>query len=341
MQGKIIQYHFDLAIRPEVERRLTNRTFNNRIGYGPNKCIESLMRDIWEVSRGFTQDCWIITRDIQGFFPSSNLDRSYKHYCDLIDECFADSQEKDDLLYILLRVNYSYPSDNVRLRNPKWRWDGVRKSGKSVIFNHDNGKGACLGNQYWQIEKNYDLNDFDHWQVDACGMRYNRFVDDMVWVVDNLEMGLAHVALSEKKLLDEYGYIMHPRKRYQQHFSKGGQFISTWFKFGRTYIGNRVVRNTRQAIRKWNRRVSVGNLGHFLDCINSYLGLIKHHYAYGIIRTLVDMVNPRWLRYCKYNDDRRCFVALEGFKSNQIIERKYNFKLNRHDTTRTTQRIGV
>lgn len=46
-------------------------------------------------------------------------------------------------------------------------------------------------------------------------IHYTRFVDDMVWVVENKEAGLSHVAMSERMLLDEYGYRMHPRKRYQ------------------------------------------------------------------------------------------------------------------------------
>lgn len=333
MQGKILQYHFDMAVRPEVEKRLTDRTFNNRVGFGPNKCIERLMRDIWEVSQGFTKDCWVITRDIQGYFPSSDLDRSYNHYRALIDERFPGGEEKDDLLYILMRVNYSYPADNVHFRNPVSRWSDVIASGKSVIFNCPDGRGACLGNQYWQVEKNFDLNDFDHWQVDTCGMYYGRFVDDMWWVVDNLEAGLAHVALSEKKLQEEYGYHMHPRKRYQQHYTKGGQFISTWFKMDRTYVGNRVVRHAEEKICAWNRRISVGNLDHFLSSVNSYLGLMKHHYSYGIIRGIVAQVRSKWLTMCEYNDERRCLVAKAGFKSNQILERKYNFKLYRYGKT--------
>ena len=40
MPGKVVQFHFDRLVRPEVEKRLTDRTFNNRVGYGPDKAIE-------------------------------------------------------------------------------------------------------------------------------------------------------------------------------------------------------------------------------------------------------------------------------------------------------------
>lgn len=100
-------------------------------------------------------------------------------------------------------------------------------------------------------------------------------------------------------------------------------------KFGRIYASDRAVRNCKVAIWKWNRLVYPSMLGHFLDSINSYLGNFKHKNAYGIIRDLVDEVSPKWEKYCHYNDDRRCFEANEGYKHNDILKRKYHFKLNK------------
>ena len=342
MQGKILQYHFDIKIRPEVEKRLTDRTYNNRIGYGPDKAIQRLMQDIRRVSQNFTRDCYVITRDIQAYFPSTNLDRSYQRYRELIEEAFPEGEERDDLLYILMRTNYSYPAEHIHLRSPKAKWDPIIAAGKSVIFNSEPGRGACLGNQYWQVEKNYDLNDFDHFQVDDCGLPYIRFVDDMAWVVENKDAGLAHVALSEKKLLEEHGYRMHPKKRYCQHYTKGGQFISAWFKMDRVYVGNRVVRSAENAVREWNRNAGPAQLEHFLASINSYLGLMKHRNAYGIIRNLVDRALPRWEKYVHFNDERRCFQANPGYTHNELLMQRYHFKLHKyHGKNRTTQRLGV
>ena len=345
MQGKVLQYHFDRIVRPIVEKRLTDRTYNNRLGFGPDKAIERLMKDIREVSENFTRDCWIIGRDIRAYFPSSDLDRSYNRYRELIEECIADPGERDDLLYILMRTNYSYPDRNVHLRSAKAKWDPIIEAGKSVIFNNTPGKGACLGNQYWQVEKNYDLNDFDHFQVDTCGLHYVRFVDDMRWVVANKEAGLAHVALSERMLQEGWGYEMHPRKRYCQHYTKGGEFIGTWFRMGRVYVGNRVVRHASESIRNWNRCPSKNHLEHFLCSINSYLGMMKRRDAYGIIRDLAEQVSPQWLRYVHFNDERRCFQANPGYTHNEMLAKRYHLKLNKtrhhHGKERRTQRPGV
>ena len=329
MQLKILQHHFDLRVRPLVEEGLTGSTFNNRVGYGCDRAILKVRDDIRKVSRNYTRDCYIIKRDIKSYFPSTDLDRSYENYRALIEERIEDGGEKDDLLYILHRVNYAYPQEHARLKSPRFRWDGIIADGKSVVFNNDPRRGACLGNQFWQVEKNYALAVFDRFQVDTCGLHYTRFVDDMVWVVENKEAGLSHVATSERMLLDEYGYRMHQRKRYQQHYSKGVTFLGAKIKFGRIYASDRVVRNCKMAIRKWNRLAYPSMLGHFLDSINSYLGNFKHKNAYGIIRDLVDEVSPKWEKYCHYNDDRRCFEANEGYKHNDILKRKYHFKFNK------------
>lgn len=333
METKIPQHYFDRLVRPLVEAELTDRTFNNRIGYGRDRAIRTLVDDIRKVSHNYTKDAYIITRDIKAYFPSTDLDRSYNRYRDLIERNTPEGQERDDLLYILMRINYAYPQDNVRLKSPRIAYDDIVASGKSVIFNNDYNHGACLGNQFWQVQKNYDLADFDRWQVETCGMHYGRFVDDMWWVVDDLQAGLAHVALSEKKLLKEEGYLMHPHKKYQQHYSKGVKFLGTHIKFNRVYTDDRTIRNCRQAIRRWNKLVGLSNLEHFLSSINSYLGLMKHRNDYGKIRTLADEVSSRWLHYCHFNPDRCCFEANDGYRHHDILANTYKFKY--HDSKRT------
>ena len=153
MQMKIPQHHFDTIVRPLVEAELTDRTFNNRIGYGGDRAIARLIQDVIEVSHNFTRDAYIITRDIKAYFPSTDLDKAYNRYRKLIDRHIPEGEEKDDLMYILMRVNYSYPQHNVRLLSPRYEYDDIIASAKSVIFNNDYSHGGCLGNQYWQVQK--------------------------------------------------------------------------------------------------------------------------------------------------------------------------------------------
>ena len=69
------------------------------------------------------------------------------------------------------------------------------------------------------------------------------------------------------------GYVMHPRKRYQQHYSKGVSLLGVHIKYDRVYTDDRTIRNCRMAIRKWNRLAYPSQLEHFLASINSFIKL--------------------------------------------------------------------
>ena len=338
MQMKILQFFFDLYIRPLVEERLTDRTFNNRVGFGPDVAVNQLLQDIYELSEGFTKDCWIISEDIKAFFPSATLDNIYNQYKDLILESFPDSELRDDLLYILMRSVYAYPRIHSRRRSPLAKWEEYIEPEKSVFLAPD-GKGATLGHQFWQVAMGYNLNDFDHKQVEQYPFRYVRFVDDMRWVTTNKELCLAHMP-EVRKDLAEQGYKLHPRKFQCQHFTKGGSFLGNYFKMDRVYISNRIIRRMEQAIHYWNELVNPYNLEHFLSCLNSYFGRLKGRNEYGNIRDIVDLISEGWWKYCHYDDRRKCLVANEGYTHNELLCRMYHFKLYKNEHKRTNSKVG-
>lgn len=343
MPTKILQDHFDTRVRPLIDRRLTDRTFNNRVGYGPDVAVRVLQDAIRRVSENYTRDAWVISRDIRGYFPSADLQRAYDAFRSVIEEDFPEGTERDDLLYLLLRTVWAYPALNTHIKSPREEWDAY-PAYKSVAFSKDLSRGATLGHQFWQVSQNFDINDYD-WRQIRNGIEYLRFVDDREWVVQNKECGLAYVNGEERWLEDTYGYTSHPRKRTCQHFSKGGYFIGYYYKFDRLYISNRVVYKCRQRIAYWNRHATENNIEHFLSSINSYLGRMKQPgvYAYGIIRDLVDMVSPRWERFVHYNDGRRCYEANASYRHNDLLIRKYHFKIHKHNgkQPRQNQRAGV
>lgn len=337
MPTKILQDFFDIRVRPLVEAKLTDRTFNNRVGFGPEVAVNGLLADIYEMSEGFTKDCWIIGRDIQAYFPSALLSRAYDNHRQLIEEALPEGEEREDLLYILMRTVYAYPQNNAHLASPREMWQLIAP-GKSVVFNDDPLHGAALGNQFWQVSQNYDINEFDHRQV-RNGMRYRRFVDDKRWVVRNKEAGLAYVNAEEKWMEETYGYKSHPRKRSCQHYSKGGYFLGYYFKFDRIYISNRVVRRARWKIQHWNQVASPRRLNQFLGSVNSYLGRCKNVNGYAVLRNLVDMISPEWFRFCEYDDSRKCLRARPGFTHNELLCQKYHFTYKRknHGHSRQNQ----
>lgn len=324
MQGKVIQYYFDQRVRPIVEEELTDRTYNNRKGYGPDQAVNQLLSDIYEMSGGFTRDCWVFFRDIRAYFPSACLQQSYERYRRLIERRFPEGRERDDLLYILMRTTWSYTAWHTKLKSPKWKWTFIEPH-KSVVMSRNPWRGAALGNQHWQVERNYALNDFDHRQTERNDLRYGRFVDDMWWVFGNKAQGLLYMKEVEAGIA-RMGYQLHPLKRYCQHYTKGGSFISTPFRIDRVYVNNGVVNRVRLKIAWWNKHVGVRFLASFQACMNSYLGKMKRLNAYGVIRNLLERITRRWWRLCYFDDKHKCIRANYEYRRNALLMDKYHFK---------------
>ena len=70
MSDRILHHYLDNRLRPLLERRMHGHTYNNRVGMGTNACQNAVISDIYEVSRGFTRDAWIIKLDLSGCFPN-------------------------------------------------------------------------------------------------------------------------------------------------------------------------------------------------------------------------------------------------------------------------------
>lgn len=68
MALRVVHHYIDMRIRPLLESEMTDRTFNNRVGYGAIEAVNCVISDIYDVSQGFTKDAWIIKMDLKGYF---------------------------------------------------------------------------------------------------------------------------------------------------------------------------------------------------------------------------------------------------------------------------------
>lgn len=339
MGMRIIHHYIDIRMRPLIEARLTERTFNNRIGYGPDEAVNQLAEDIFEVSRGFTRDAWVISIDLSGYFPNANQDTAFEQLSRVIVEDY-DGPDRDDLLYMLRSAIYSYPASHCYRKSPLWKWDRYITPEKS-LFRKPDGIGAAIGHLIWQNGMNYYLNEVDHWIVSELCPHYIRFVDDMYFVTDNKAAFLSWLPEIRRRLA-AYGCKVHPRKFYCQHYTKGVNILGSTVKMDRIYPSNRIVRRAFQTVCNLNRCPRPSKLGTFISSVNSYLGIFKRRNAYGIIRDPVDAVSSRWWRMVWYDDARRVIRARQGFTHYEIINRKYNLKFKfTHGKARATQRAGI
>lgn len=278
--------------------------------------------------------------DLKGYFPNADQDIVYRQLSGLVERKYK-GDDKDLLQYMIARSVYSFPARHCYRKSPLWKWQYIEPS--KSLFRKPDGIGGAIGHLIWQNAMNYYLNDIDHYILDECGLKYVRFVDDMVIVTDNKECTLALVADIRKRLA-ALGCELQPSKFYCQHYTKGVEFIGSHIKLDRVYAGNRVIHNARRTIQKHNRNIKIRNIEHFLASMNSYLGIFKTRNEYGTIRNLLCEVSPEWKRYVSFDYRRKCFRANKGYTHREILSRKYNLKFKKHknhDNDRTNSYVGV
>ena len=324
MQGKILQYRLDRQVRPLIESELTDRTFNNRIGYGPNEAINTLISDIYEASRGGTRDAWIIKMDLQGYFPNADQDIVYGQLRDLVERKY-DGDDIEDLLYMIQVAVYSYPTHHCYRKSPLWCWEAI-PCGKS-LFSKPDGIGGAIGHLIWQNAMNYYLNDLDHAILEEWGLHYVRFVDDMVIVTDNKDACLSFVIPEVRRRLAEKNCRLHPSKFYCQHYTKGVEFIGAYIKRGRVYVNNRIVRNSINAVRRHNRRIRQSRVYTFTQSANSHLGIFKTRNGFNVARRYLAEVSPKWWEYCDL--DERNMKIVPKVSKIDYLSNKYHLKRKR------------
>ncbi len=322
MGQRVAHHYIDIRLRPLIEAELSDRTYNNREGYGPDAATNALISDIYEVSRGFTRDAWILKWDIQGYFPNARQDIVYEQLSSLVEEKYH-GEDKDILLYLILVSVFSYPTHHCYRKSPHWKWELIPPD--KSLFTKPDGIGGAIGHLIWQNAMNYYLNDLDHWLRDELQIHFGRFVDDSWAVVQNKEAFLALMPEIRRRMAEK-GCRLHPKKFYCQHYTKGVEFLGTHIKMDRVYLNNRIARRAARAIQNYNKCVRVEKLDGFVASINSYLGFCKGRNAYGIARDLVDMIDPKWWEFCHLNMQRLCIEMNEGFTYRERICKKYHLK---------------
>ena len=173
---KVMMAYSLSRIHPLIERHLSDRTFNNRIGKGAQLAVNTVANDIYEVSEGYTKPCWIIKVDYKGYFPNMNRDIAWKKVSDIIDNEYRNS-DKPDVLYCLKSACFCSPQRSKR-KSPLWEWNDY-PSYKSVYY-RPAGIGGLIGFTFWQCVASLYPHDVDKFVEENISAHFARYVDDTV-----------------------------------------------------------------------------------------------------------------------------------------------------------------
>lgn len=293
-QDRIIHHWICMRLEPLFEMRfmeLGNVSHNCRKGFGTESAVQSLAKDIYDCSNGFTESCWIGRYDISGFFMSLDKEIAWTLLSDLINENYHET-DKECLIYLSRITVFHLPQEHCIRNSPSQLWDKIPNN-KSLFGNHPH-KGMPIGNLPSQLIANFYMSFFDEFVLSLGFKYYERYADDFVIVHRDKAFILEAIPLFERFLWDKLKLKLHPDKRYLQHYTKGIQFVGAVIKMDRIYVGNRTIRNAVQTIRHINKELETGEelLPGMMSSLNSYFGFMGKRKSYAIRRKITKHFSP-------------------------------------------------
>lgn len=320
-EDRIVHHWIALRLEPLFEQIFSPRTFNCRKGKGQLYGIDMLREDVRQCSVNYTQDCYIMKLDLQGFFMSINKKMLAGMVDDFVVENYHNEADKDTLRFLCRTVVLHEPEKNCERHSPASYWDYLPPN--KSLFTNGEGLGVAIGNLFSQLFANFLLNVLDWYLIKSLGFQYvGRYVDDF-YIVDKDKARLLAAVPYIRTLLQLYGLTLHPHKFYLQHYSKGVQFTGSVVKKDRVYTANHTITNAIMAVRRLNRAETVPEVLHAVDSINSYLACFRHCNEYNTRRKVLQQMDSRVFKW----------VYIKGHYDVVAVKKKYKLR------TRTLQRI--
>lgn len=326
---RIIHHLIDCELRALFESEFTDRTYNNREDKCVIEAVNNIRDEIFNITKGYTEDAWIIKWDLKAFFMCVKHDVIYEKIINLIDEKYK-GPYKDELKYLIQRCIYSLPAEHCYKKSPDWKWNPDIIEPHKSLFNQPVGQGAAIGFLIWQLFINYYHNEIDHWFTDVLKIPYFRFVDDIIIIVKDKEAALSYIFPELRKKYKELNITIQDKKFYCQHYSKGVKFCGVTIKFNRLYVNPRTTRSMFAKIQSYNKEYYKKHyINDFINSINSYFGILKQYNSYRILNKAVAAIDRRWFKYVQFNPIRRIIEPLPHNDQRHQIDDTYNLGLTK------------
>ena len=272
------------------EKQFIHDSYSCRVGKGTHFGIQRIDRFIRQCSVNYTNDCYILKLDLQGFFMSINKPILFTKLEKFINEKYQVT-DKDLLIKLCKQVIFNDPTKNCIIKGNKSDWDALPPN-KSLFHSKPNC-GLPIGNLTSQVFANFYMDSFDHFVKHDLKIRYyGRYVDDFVIVHEDKEYLKKVISKLTEYLQIELQTTIHPKKIYLQHYSKGVKFLGTVILPNRIYIADRTKGNFYNAIEKQNqiardRKPTKEEQQAFQSSMNSYLGIMKHYKSYKLRKEMI------------------------------------------------------
>ena len=316
---RVVRRFIVLYINPQVEQVLIEDCYGCRKNKGTLYGIERAKKKMRSVTQNYAKEAYILKLDISGYFMNMNTTILYNQIqkLQLVENTACSSFEKEVLHYLINEVIFTNPIHQCQINGNKELWKFIPNT--KSLFHSPHGCGLPIGNLTSQIFGNIYLNDFDHWVKTDLGIKYyGRYVDDMYFMHNDKDF-LKQCILKVQEKMQTYGMLIHPKKIYLQHYTKGLEFLGRYIKPYRSYISNRTKNNFVKLIEKINKTIVLepkeltenGVLHYFLCRINSYWGLFIKANSYSFLKKAMLKLHTSFYTYYyfeKYKNSWKCKI---------------------------------
>ena len=318
-RDRIVHHIVMMRLEPLFEEIFISDTYNCRKNKGTLYGVKRLFEQVKEISENYTVDCYIGKFDMQGFFMSIHKPTLWK-MLNLFINTYYKQPDKNILLWLVEKIVKHCPEKNCIKKSPDKMWKHIPP--QKSLFTTGDDYGLPIGNLTSQVFANYYLHFFDV-KMNSIFMGYGRYVDDFFIIEKNKEHIVSKIEYIKNFLHQEIGITLHPNKLYIQHYKKGCKFIGSVIKANRMYIGSYTVGRFYNKIRYFNN-IKESDIEecteYFVNCINSYLGFMKHYKSYSIRRNIINLISKKWFNTCYINKSFDKIVCKKEYKSNEKIK---------------------
>ena len=302
---RVVHHFIVLYINPQVEQVLIEDCYSCRKNKGTLYGIERAKKKMRSVTQNYAKEAYILKLDISGYFMNMNTTILYNQIqkLQLVENTACSSFEKEVLHYLINEVIFTNPIHQCQINGNKELWKFIPNT--KSLFHSPHGCGLPIGNLTSQIFGNIYLNDFDHWVKTDLGIKYyGRYVDDMYFMHNDKDF-LKQCILKVQEKMQTYGMLIHPKKIYLQHYTKGLEFLGRYIKPYRTYVSSRTKNNFLQMIQRMEKDLEKGYdylleqmlLPYYLSCFNSYMGFFTKANSYTLIKKVVSQLSGNFYTY--------------------------------------------
>ena len=290
-RDRIVHHLVYNYISPIFERKFINDTYSCRKGKGVHYGIKRAEHFIRACSNNYNDDCYILKIDIKSYFMSINKQLLFQMVLEEIEKEKRDKGINFNFCLVkeILRIIiFGNPTENCIVKGKRTDWDDLPKS--KSLFSTECGCGLPIGNLTSQLFGNLYLNKLDHFVKEKLNIKYyGRYVDDMLLVSKDKDRLKRAVFEIKEYLLKENLLILHPKKSYLQHFTKGVNYLGVIIKPYRKYLSKRIKNNFYCALFQSKMGLKTK------ESIISYLGIMKHCNCYNLKKKNWTSLTSRYL----------------------------------------------